>query len=151
MKLGIKGLEADQPTGKPLDSGSLTLETVPVAPNDSDPEREIVQAVCAVRAGDVQAYAAIVNRFQASIMTLCVAILRDPQAAEELAQDVFVRAYQRLDTFDVRRPMKPWLVKIAYRLAQKVAHSVRQTAREQQPRRCSSRTAAKEPTERLSR
>ena len=33
--------------------------------------------------------------------------------AEELAQDVFVKAYQRLDTFAVRRPMKPWLVQIA--------------------------------------
>ena len=51
-------------------------------------------------------------------MTICVAILHDRQAAEELAQDVLVRAYQRLDTFDVTQPMKPWLVKIAYRLAQ---------------------------------
>lgn len=51
-------------------------------------------------------------------MTLCVAILRDHQAADEVVQDVFVRAYQRLDTFDLERPMKPWLVKIAYRLAQ---------------------------------
>jgi Sigma-70 region 2 len=41
------------------------------------------------------------------------AILRDRQAGEELAQDVFVKAYQRLDTFAVRRPMKPWLVQIA--------------------------------------
>ena len=31
------------------------------------------------------------------------AILRDRQAGEELAQDVFVKAYQRLDTFAVRR------------------------------------------------
>ena len=69
-------------------------------------------------AGDVQAYATIVRRFQASILTLCVAILRDRQAAEELAPDVFVQAYQRLATFDVRRPMKPWLAKIALRMAQ---------------------------------
>ena len=84
---------------------------------DSEQEREIIAAVRAVRAGDVQSYATIVKRFQASIMTLCVAILRDRQAAEELAQDVFVQAYRRLDTFDLRRPMKPWLAKIAHRLA----------------------------------
>jgi len=88
-----------------------------VALIDSDQEGEIRAAVRAVRAGDVQAFATIVRRFQVSIMTLCVAILRDRQAAEELAQDVFVQAYQRLDTFDVRRPMKPWLVQIAHRLA----------------------------------
>ncbi len=99
---------------------------------DSDQESEIIAAVRAVRAGDVQAYATIVRRFQASIMTLCVAILRDRQAAEELAQDVFVKAYQRLDRFDVRRPMKPWLVKIAHRLAQQ---RWRQRAREAGRRR----------------
>ena len=60
----------------------------------------------------------IVERFQVSIITLSTIILRDRQAGEELAQDVFVRAYQRLETFDSQQPMKPWLVKIAYRLAQ---------------------------------
>ena len=29
-----------------------------------------------------------------------------------------MRAYERIDLFDVRQPMKPWLYKIAYRLAQ---------------------------------
>ncbi len=93
-------------------------ENVPVAPNDSELEPEILEAVRAVRAGNSQAYATIVTRFQGPILTLCAAILRDRQAAEELAQDVLVRAYLRLDTFDLRQPMKPWLVKIAYRLAQ---------------------------------
>jgi len=88
-----------------------------VALIESDREGEISAAVRAVRAGDVQAFATIVRFFQASITTLCVTILRDRQAAEELAQDVFVKAYQRLDMFDVRRPMKPWLVQIAHRLA----------------------------------
>jgi RNA polymerase sigma factor (sigma-70 family) len=101
--------------------------------NDSDLEHEVIDAVHAIRAGNAQAYARIVKRFQTSIMTLCLTILRDRQAAEELAQDVFVRAYQRLDTFDVERPMKPWLVKIAYRLAQqrwrtKTSETARQQA-----------------------
>ena len=51
---------------------------------DSDKDGEIIAAVRAVRAGDVQAFATIVRRFQSSIMTLCVAMLRDRQAAEEL-------------------------------------------------------------------
>jgi RNA polymerase sigma factor (sigma-70 family) len=89
-----------------------------VAPNNSDPECEISDTVRSIRAGDVQAYAAIVRQFQGPIVTLCTALLQDRQAAEELAQDVFVQAFRRLDAFDVRRPMKPWLVKITYRLAQ---------------------------------
>ena len=89
-----------------------------MAPNDSMAERDIADAVRAVRAGDVQAYATIVTRFQGPLMTLCIALFRNRQAAEELAQDTLVRAYERLDLFDERQPIKPWLYKIAYRLAQ---------------------------------
>jgi RNA polymerase sigma factor (sigma-70 family) len=94
------------------------LETTAVAPNDSLAERDIADAVRAVRAGDVQAYATIVSRFEGPLVTLCIALLRNRQAAEELAQDTLVQAYERLDLFDERQPIKPWLYKIAYRLAQ---------------------------------
>jgi RNA polymerase sigma-70 factor, ECF subfamily len=103
-----------------------------VVPNDSDVDGEIADAVRAVRAGDVQAYATIVERFQGPLMTLCTALLRNRQAAEELAQDTLVRAYERLDSFDLRQPMKPWLCKIAYRLAQEQRRSRgRETARQE--------------------
>jgi RNA polymerase sigma-70 factor, ECF subfamily len=100
-----------------------------VEPNDSESGREIAEAVRAVRAGDVQAYATIVKRFQGPLMTLGTALLRDRQAAEELTQDAMVHAFERLDLFDARRPMKPWLCKIAYRLAQQRwrAHGREQT------------------------
>jgi RNA polymerase sigma-70 factor (ECF subfamily) len=81
-------------------------------------EPQVVQAVEAVLAGQVDAYASIVRRFQDSIMTVAMGLLGDRQAAEELTQDAFVRAYERLRQFDPSRPMKAWLVKIAYCLAQ---------------------------------
>jgi RNA polymerase sigma factor (sigma-70 family) len=103
-----------------------------VAPNDSDSERDVADAVRAVRAGDTRAYAIIVKRFQGPLMTLCTAMLRNRQAAEELAQDALVRAYERLDLFDVSQPMKPWLYKIAYRLAQQRRRAQsRETAHQQ--------------------
>jgi RNA polymerase sigma-70 factor, ECF subfamily len=89
-----------------------------VTPNVSEFDADIADAVRVVRGGDPQGYATIVKRFQGPLMVLCTALLRDRQAAEELAQDVLVRAYERLDLFDVRQPMKPWLFTIAYRLAQ---------------------------------
>lgn len=92
---------------------------------------EVVQAVRAVRAGDIHAFGVIVARFQGPILTLCTAILRNRDGGEDLAQDVFVQAFQQLDSFDARLPMKPWLVKIAYRLAlQAWRMQARQKARE---------------------
>ena len=129
-----------------------TVETIPVVPEDSALEqREIADAVSAVRGGDAQAYATIVHRFQTSITTLCAAILRDRQAAEELAQDVFVRAYERLSVFDVTRPMKPWLVKIAYRLAQRRRRSdARDTARLEGAAQTMQQRVSPEPADKLS-
>jgi RNA polymerase sigma factor (sigma-70 family) len=71
-----------------------------------------------VLAGDADAFSVIVETFQDSVMTIALALRMDGRAAEELTQDVFVRAYERLASFDAARPMKPWLAKIACRLAQ---------------------------------
>jgi RNA polymerase sigma-70 factor, ECF subfamily len=89
-----------------------------VRPDDPAAEPDIAHAVQAVLAGQPNAFALIVQRFQDSVMTVATGLLRDRQAAAELTQDVFVRAYERLPSFDASRPMKPWLVKIGYRLAQ---------------------------------
>lgn len=89
-----------------------------VSAGESIPDSEVIRAVEAVLAGHVDAYASIVRRFQDSVMTVAYALLHDRQAADELTQDVFVRAFERLRLFDPSRPMKLWLVKITYRLAQ---------------------------------
>jgi RNA polymerase sigma-70 factor (ECF subfamily) len=89
-----------------------------VMPDESPAESDIARAVEAVLDGHPNAFALIVRRFQDSLMTVATALLRDRQAADELTQDAFVRAFQRLRSYDASRPMKPWLVKIACRLAQ---------------------------------
>lgn len=76
------------------------------------------EAIAAVRSGDTQAFARLVACYEVQTMSLCMALMRDTASAEDLAQDVFVRAYRYLHTFDDRRPFFPWLAKIAYRLAQ---------------------------------
>ena len=73
--------------------------------------------MASVRAGETEAFGELVELHKGRLMSLCVALMRDVHAAEELAQDVFVRAFRYLETFDDRRPFYPWLAKIAYRLA----------------------------------
>ncbi len=85
----------------------------------ADPrEDEIGDAVRAVRGGDTAAFGRVVERYQRRLFALLLILTREPSAAEELAQDAFVRAFTHLDAYDERRPFYPWLATIAVRLAQ---------------------------------
>ena len=66
------------------------------------------------RACDPDASAAFVRRFQTRVFGLALTILRDRAEAEEVAQDVFVRAWRRADAYDPRRgEVATWLLAIA--------------------------------------
>ena len=56
---------------------------------------------------------AIFERYQARILTLCKRAVRDPQKAEELAQDTFLTAYQKLGDYAGEGSFYSWLYGIA--------------------------------------
>jgi len=66
-----------------------------------------------IRRGKREAYGHLFSKYYTRIYSLCLSMLRDPQLAEETAQDVFVHAYLKLD--QLRNPGRffPWLRKIA--------------------------------------
>lgn len=70
-----------------------------------------------VRAGDVDAFGQIVKAYQRRVFALSVMILRNREGADDVTQDAFVRAFERLDLYDVRRPFYPWLATITVRLS----------------------------------
>ena len=68
--------------------------------------------------GDAEAAAAFVRRFQGKVFGLARTIVGDPQAAEEVAQETFVRAWQHAAAYDARRgQVSTWLLTIARNLA----------------------------------
>ena len=84
-----------------------------------DPNEGAVRAaVGAVRRGDRDAFARLVDLYQRRLFSLSVMMTRDSSGAEEVTQDAFVRAFVHLDAYDIRRPFYPWLATIAVRLAQ---------------------------------
>lgn len=87
------------------DSGSMTLE-----PTD----RALVDAVIA---GDDEAYRVLVDREKENVIGLCRRVLRDPQEAEDVAQEAFIQAYRALPTFRGDGAFGAWLGRIASRLA----------------------------------
>jgi RNA polymerase sigma factor (sigma-70 family) len=69
-------------------------------------------------AGDPDAAAGFVRRFQGRVYGLAVTILGDRGAAEDVAQETFVRAWRHAATYDPRRgAVASWLLTIARNLA----------------------------------
>jgi RNA polymerase sigma-70 factor, ECF subfamily len=65
------------------------------------------------QAGDADAFATLVVRYQRAVLNLAYRMLGDVQEAEDVAQDVFIRAYQSLGRFDPSRRFFSWLYRIA--------------------------------------
>lgn len=70
-----------------------------------------------ILAGDTQAYAELVRRYQHMVYTVCHRVLRNAEDAEEATQDTFVKAYQHLAGFGGNAKFSTWLYSIAYRTA----------------------------------
>ena len=68
------------------------------------------------RGGDPEAFGELVRRYQTSVYNVCYRLLNERRAAEDLAQEAFIRAYQRLDSFDLERPFGPWMRRVAANL-----------------------------------
>jgi RNA polymerase sigma factor (sigma-70 family) len=70
--------------------------------------------LAAMAAGDADAAAVFVRRFQARVYGLALTMLRDPDLAEDVAQDTFLRAWRHAGTYDARRGrVATWLLTIA--------------------------------------
>ncbi|MCL4836657.1 MAG: sigma-70 family RNA polymerase sigma factor [Thermoanaerobaculia bacterium] len=64
--------------------------------------------------GSTEAFAELVRRFERPVFGLVVRLVRDPALAEDLAQEVFLRAWRALPTFDPERRFASWLLRIAH-------------------------------------
>ena len=83
---------------------------VPHVPTGPD---ALPQIVARVRAGDTDAFRAIVRECGPMVRVCLAAHLRDHQAVEDLSQEVFVAAYWALDSWDPTRDFRAWLAGIA--------------------------------------
>jgi RNA polymerase sigma-70 factor, ECF subfamily len=70
------------------------------------------QLVARCLAGDVDAFAPIVGRYQRVLFTVAVRMLGDAEQAADATQDAFVKAYRKLDTFDETRRFFSWIYRI---------------------------------------
>jgi RNA polymerase sigma-70 factor (ECF subfamily) len=75
------------------------------------------ELMVALRGGNREALAELVQRYQNDIFRFCLHYLRDYERARELAQETFVRVYIARQRFDEARKFRPWVLCIARNLS----------------------------------
>ena len=71
------------------------------------------EIISRVLKGEQNAYAELVKRYQAYVFTLVLRMLKTREDAEEVAQDVFIKAYRSLADFRGESKFSTWLYTIA--------------------------------------
>lgn len=81
-------------------------------PETSDPE-----LIAAILAGSEAAFATLVDRYKDRVFRLLSRYCRDTVECEDLAQDVFLKVFRKLDTFQHESQFFTWLYRITVNAA----------------------------------
>ena len=79
---------------------------------DAAPESAETELIERVRGGDTQAFGELVRRYQRRAFAVAWRLLGHREDAEDLVQDSFMTALDRLDSFEAGRPFGPWFLRI---------------------------------------
>lgn len=67
--------------------------------------------------GDREAFRCIIEHYQRKIYRLSMRMLARQAEAEDLTQDVFIRAWEKRALYDPQRPLEPWLYRMTVNLS----------------------------------
>jgi RNA polymerase sigma-70 factor, ECF subfamily len=102
----------------------VSVVNLQAAPDDSSSLLRLA------RDGNAAAFEALVRQHQASVFSIAYRMLGRRDAAEDLAQDVFLQLYRRLDSIETLQHLGFWLRRVAANLAidwlRRPAHSATQ-------------------------
>ena len=70
------------------------------------------ELISKVLSGDQQAYGSLVNRYQNYVFTLALRFTKNREDAEEVSQDIFIKAYRALADFRGASKFSTWLYTI---------------------------------------
>jgi RNA polymerase sigma-70 factor (ECF subfamily) len=78
---------------------------------EKDPDLRIIKEVVA---GNRESFAGLVRKYQNRVFSLGLRFLKNRDDAGDFAQEVFVKAFQRLGSFRGESLFSTWLMKVAY-------------------------------------
>ncbi len=72
------------------------------------------QIAAHVQGGGVDVFGELVERYQEKLLRYARKFLLDPDDAKDIVQDIFIKAYENIQSFDVSRRFSPWIYRIAH-------------------------------------
>jgi RNA polymerase sigma-70 factor (ECF subfamily) len=93
---------------------ALSKTELRVAPPPEETTGEVSDArlVEQIRLGDRSAYGKLVQRYEKKLLRTLLRMVGNMETAEDLAQEAFLKAYDRLAQFDSAKRFGPWLFQI---------------------------------------
>ena len=76
-----------------------------------------MQLVEEVRGGDRSSYSELVKRHQKGLLRLSMRFMKDLDLSQDIVQEAFIKAYEKLNLFEGRSSFKSWLFQIAVNVA----------------------------------
>jgi RNA polymerase sigma-70 factor (ECF subfamily) len=75
------------------------------------------EAIGRVLEGDAEAFSILVRRHRSRVLRVGMSFFHDEDEAADFAQDVFIKAYTALGSFQGKSRFSTWLLRIAYNTA----------------------------------
>jgi|SRR3989338_5802390 len=78
---------------------------------DTKTDEEIAHSA---QKGDLNAFGILVKRYQDKIMRYGYRFLSQYEDRQDVVQDVFIRVYKNINSFDIKKRFSPWIYRIAH-------------------------------------
>jgi len=85
-----------------------------VYPGTDMQEKTDEEIALRVQAGEQDAYGDLISRYEAKLMRYARKFLSDKEDATDIVQDIFIKAYENIQSFDATRRFSPWIYRIAH-------------------------------------
>jgi RNA polymerase sigma-70 factor (ECF subfamily) len=94
---------------------------------ESSEEFSDLQLVAKCLDGEIEAFSLLVERHQRGLMRVTLRLIKDPDMAEDIVQEAFIKAYEKLSGFEGKSSFKSWLYMICVNTAKNKLRGKHQT------------------------
>ena len=81
-----------------------------------------LDAITLLKQGDLRGLESLVKIYQVKALRAAYLIVQDHNLADDVVQDAFIRAYERINQFDPTRPFGPWFYRIVINISKRTAY-----------------------------